>query len=38
MNCKDMPNSPVFKVEARAILLDEKKRVLLGKRAGGMEV
>jgi len=32
-----MPNSPVFKVEARAILLDEKKRVLLGKRAGGME-
>ena len=32
-----MPNSPVFKVEARAILLDKKKRVLLGKRAGGME-
>ena len=38
MGCKNTLNSLVFKVEARAILLDEKKRVLLGKRAGGMEV
>jgi ADP-ribose pyrophosphatase YjhB (NUDIX family) len=37
MGCKNTPNGPVFKVEARAILLDEKKRVLLGKRTGGME-
>ena len=37
MSCKNTPNSFAFKVEARAILLDEKGRVLLGKRAGGME-
>ena len=38
MSCKNTPKNFVLKVEARAILLDEKKRVLLGKRAGGMEV
>jgi len=37
MSCKNTPKNFVLKVEARAILLDEKKRVLLGKRAGGME-